>query len=401
MVAKLATLPDLQNPFFRQHQQRSGATCVIDGREVLNFGSYDYLGLNSDPRPAAAAKAAIDQYGVSASAARLVSGERPVHRRLEQALAKHYEVEDALCFVSGHATNVSTIATLVGKGDLVIHDALVHNSAHVGTALSMASRRSFPRNDFDALEQLLIDTAGNYRASLVIVEGHYSMDGDIPDLTRLVDLTRKYGFWLMVDEAHGLGCIGATGKGVREVYGIAGTEVDIWMGTLGKTLASTGGYIAGSAALIDILKYEAPGSVYSVALAPALAAAAEISLGLLEAEPERVARLQSLGSFFLEHARAHGLDVGSSVGSSIIPVMVGSSPLAIAASNRLLALGVNVLPIVFPAVPMNQARLRFFLSSQHEEEHLRHAISCTARVLEELKASGTEDLLQTLADQLS
>jgi 8-amino-7-oxononanoate synthase len=401
ILRQVEAFHDLGDPTFRQHEAHPGPTSVIDGREVLNFGSYDYLGLNADPRPAEAAKAAIDRYGVSASASRLTAGERPVHRALEAALARHYEVEDALSFVSGHATNVSVIATLTGKEDLVIHDAYIHNSAFVGAVLSGASRRSFRHNDLDALETLLIENAGRYRATLVVVEGHYSMDGDIPDLARLVDLRNRYGFWLMVDEAHGLGCIGPTGKGVREVYGIAGTEVDIWMGTLSKTLGSTGGYVAGSAVLIDILKYEAPGSVYSVALAPALAAAAECSLHILATEPERVARLQARGRFFLERAQAAGLDVGASVGSSIIPVMIGNSAVAIAASKQLLERGVNVLPIAFPGVPMNAARLRFFITSEHSEAQIQTAIDCTVSVFDDLSASGLDARMQALGANLT
>jgi 8-amino-7-oxononanoate synthase len=401
MLRQVASLQDLGDPTFRQHEGHPGPTSVIDGREVLNFGSYDYIGLNADPRPAEAAKAAIDRYGVSASASRLTAGERPIHRALEKALAQHYGVEDALSFVSGHATNVSVIATLTGKDDLVIHDAFIHNSAFVGATLSGASRRSFRHNDLDALEALLIENAGRYRATLVVVEGHYSMDGDIPDLARLVALRNKYGFWLMVDEAHGLGCIGPTGKGVREVFGIAGTDVDIWMGTLSKTLGSTGGYVAGSAVLIDILKYEAPGSVYSVALAPALAAAAECALRIMAAEPERVARLQARGRFFLDRARQAGLDTGDSVGSSIIPVIIGNSAVAVVASERLLAQGVNALPIAFPGVPMNAARLRFFITSEHSEEQIQTAIDATVSVLAALRESGFAARMQELGDNLT
>lgn len=398
VLLQAAGMLDIPDPYFRLHEGRAGALTQIAGREILNFGSYDYLGLNADPRPAAAAKAVIDRHGVSASASRLTAGDRPAHRALERALAKHYDVEDALCFVSGHATNISVLTTLLGKGDLVIHDAFIHNSTSVGATYSGASRRSFPHNDLDALEQLLSDTAGRYRATLVVVEGHYSMDGDIPDLARLIRLKQTYGFWLMVDEAHGLGCIGPTGKGVREVYDVAGADVDIWMGTLSKSLGSTGGYIAGSATLIDILKFEAPGSVYSVALAPALAAAAECSLGILAAEPERVARLQSLGQLFLDCARQHGLDTGKTVGASIIPVIVGSSVLATAASGKLLEEGINVLPVAFPGVPMNEARLRFFISCLHDEDQIRHAVAKTAEVLRVLHEGGLDARVQRLLE---
>lgn len=375
------------DPTFRQIDGRPGIISRMGGQDVLNFGSYDYLGLNHDPRPAQAAKEAIDLYGVSASASRLTAGQRPIHRTLEKALAAHYGVEEALTFVSGHATNVSVISTLVQKDDLIIYDAYIHNSASVGAALSTASRRSFAHNDMDALEALLEDNAGQYRATLVVVEGHYSMDGDIPDLPRLLALKARFGFWLMVDEAHSLGCIGATGKGLREVYGVAGSEIDIWMGTLSKTLGSTGGYVAGNAALIDIIKYEAPGSVYSVALAPALAAAAACALAILEAEPERVARLHARGKFFLDCAAQHGLDTGSSIGSSIVPVIIGKSAIAVALSMQLQERNINALPIAFPGVPMNAARLRFFLTSDHTEAQISHALSETASLLAGLRAS--------------
>ena len=227
------------------------------------------------------------------------------------------------------------------------------------------------------------------------------MDGDIPDLARLVDLKKQYGFWLMVDEAHGLGCIGATGKGVREVYDIEGTAVDVWMGTLSKSLGSTGGYIAGSAALIDIMKYEAPGSVYSVALAPNLAAAALTALEILDKEPERVTRLHENGAFFKKTAQKAGLDTGLSIGSSIVPVIVGHSALAMAASEALLARGFNVLPIVFPGVPMNQARLRFFISSEHTQEQMSAAIKATVEILDDLKSGPLETLVQNAINEIS
>ena len=257
-LRQISKLHDLGDPSFRQHDGHPGAMSSIGGRDVINFGSYDYIGLNADPRPAVAAKAAIDTYGVSASASRLTAGERPIHRELEGRLAAHYGVEDALTFVSGHATNVSAVATLVGKDDLVIYDSYIHNSASVGATLSGATRRSFPHNDMDALETILAETAGRYRYTLVMVEGHYSMDGDIPELPRVLDLKKRFGFWLLVDEAHGLGCIGKTGGGMREYYGLTGTEVDVWMGTLSKSLGSTGGYLAGSAAMIDAMKYRPP-----------------------------------------------------------------------------------------------------------------------------------------------
>ncbi|MFM8678888.1 MAG: aminotransferase class I/II-fold pyridoxal phosphate-dependent enzyme, partial [Alphaproteobacteria bacterium] len=227
----------VENPFFRVHEGVAGATSRIGGREYVNFSSYNYLGLAGHPAVLKAAKDAIDRYGMSASASRLVAGERPVHRELEAELADFYGVEDCVAFVSGHATNVSTIGYLFGPRDLVVHDSLIHDSAMQGIRLSGATRRSFPHNDIAALDLLLAEIRGQFERVLVVVEGLYSMDGDTPDLPALVDVKRRHKAFLMVDEAHGLGVLGATGRGIAERHGVAGPDVDIWRGTLSKTLA--------------------------------------------------------------------------------------------------------------------------------------------------------------------
>jgi len=383
----------IENPFFRNHDGRASATTRIDGVELINFASYDYLGLNADPRPAAAAKAAIDQYGLSPSASRLVAGERPVHGALEAALAAHYQTDSAVVFVSGHATNVSTIGELMDERDLILHDGLIHNSILVGAQLSGASRRAFRHNDMDALEDLLRQNRGRYQNALIAVEGLYSMDGDIAPLQRLVALKEQYGCWLLVDEAHALGCVGPTGKGSFEACGIDPGAVDIWMGTLSKTLAATGGYIAGSAALVEILKGQASGFVYSVGLSPPLAAAAKTALDILKEEPDRVARLQENARLFLDLAGASGLDTGTAEASSVMPVMIGNSLLAGKLCERLFARGLNVLPIVYPAVPMQAARLRFFITSAHSAAHIRTAVSATAEELARLRDEGFAAIL--------
>ena len=375
----------IENPFYRSHAGRASNKTVVGGAEVINFASYDYLGLNSDPRPVAAAHAALDHYGISPSASRLVAGERPVHAELEAALARHYRTAAAIAFVSGHATNVATIGELMGEGDLILHDAYIHNSVQVGARLSGAARRSFAHNDMAALDALLSEHRSRARNALIVVEGLYSMDGDTPPLAELVALKRKHGCWLMVDEAHALGCVGPTGRGSFEAAGIAPSEVDIWMGTLSKTLASTGGYICGSSALIDILKSNASGFVYSVGLAPALAAAATVALGIVESEPERVERLQANTALFLSLAAKAGLDTGVAGPFAVVPVMVGDSLLATKLSECILARGVNALPIIFPAVPMQSARLRFFISSMHDETDIRTAVEVTRQELARLR----------------
>jgi 8-amino-7-oxononanoate synthase len=364
----------ISDPFYRSHDARAGSETWMEGGRYINFASYDYLGLNQHPAVAAAAKAAIERFGTSVSASRIVAGERPLHRALETALADFYGVESAVAFVSGHATNVSTIGTLMSPDDLIVHDELVHNSVIVGAKLSRATVHTFRHNDPGALERVLADHRHLHKRALIVVEGLYSMDGDVADLPRLIDLKENYDAWLMVDEAHSLGVLGANGRGVAEHFGIDPHRIDVWMGTLSKTLASCGGYIAGKQELIDILKYQAPGLVYSVGLSPPLAAAARAALHVVETEPERIARLQRNGKLFLSLAKAAGLDTATSEGHSIVSVIVGDLLNAGKLSQRLLDRGLNVLPIIYPAVPVKASRFRFFITSEHSPTQIRNAV---------------------------
>lgn len=378
----------IDNPFFVLHESCAADTTMIDGREFYNFATYNYLDMNGDPRVREAAADAMARYGVSASASRVVSGERPPHRDLESELARVHGTEDAVVFVSGHATNVSTIATLVGPKDLVLHDRLIHNSQLQGARLSGASRRSFPHNDMDALEALLAEERPRHQKILICVEGLYSMDGDLAPLPRLIALKKRYKALLMVDEAHATGVVGATGGGVGEHFGVDGQDVDIWMGTLSKTLCGCGGFIAGSRALIDILKFNAPGFVYSVGMPPGIAAACRKALEIMQAEPERVGKLQDNGRAFLEMCRARGLDTGTSDGYCVVPVIVGRSVLTAQLANALFARGVNVQPIIYPAVEEKAARLRFFISSAHDRAQLEHTADLIAEELTRLRAQS-------------
>lgn len=385
--AAMADAIGLRSPFFLEHQTRAGATTVIDGVVKDNFSSYDYLGFNGHPRVSRAAEEAIGRFGTSVSASRLVAGERPLHRALETAIARHYAAEDCVVFVSGHATNVGTIGALMGPRDLIVHDAFAHNSILVGAGLSRAERRSFPHNDLAALDALLGRLRNRYERALIVVEGLYSMDGDFPDLAELVAIKRRHGAWLMVDEAHALGVVGRAGRGLFEECGVDPGEVDIWMGTLSKTLAACGGYVAGCKPLVDFIKYSAGAFVYSVGLSPPVAAAAAESMKLLGEEPERVARLRANGRLFVETARAAGLDVGTSAGLAVVPVIVGDSLLAVALSQRLAARGINVQPIIHPAVPERSSRLRFFITCEHTPEQIARAIDATRRELAHLGSS--------------
>ncbi len=358
------------NPFFRLHEGIAGATTDIGGQTYINYASYNYLGLSGDPRVSQAAKAAVDQYGTSVSASRLVSGERPVHRQLEAAIADTYGVDDAVVMVSGHATNVTTIGYLFGANDLILHDELIHNSSMVGAQLSGAKRLSFPHNDYAALDKLLTENRRHYERVLIVLEGLYSMDGDYPDLPEFIAIKRKHKAFLMVDEAHSLGVLGATGLGIREHFGIDGKDVDIWMGTLSKSLAGCGGFIAGESALVEHLKFLAPGFLYSVGMPPQVAAPALAALHIFKQEPERVQRLQALSQYFLNKAKALGIDTGHSQGVAIIAAITGSSLSAVRMSEALFQKGINVQPILYPAVPEKSARLRFFISCGHTEEQI-------------------------------
>ena len=374
----------IANPFFKLHEGIAGATTRIGGQEYINYASYNYLGLSGDTRVSDAAKKAIDQYGTSVSASRAVSGERSVHRELERAIAKVYGVDDTIVFVSGHAANVTTIGYLFGPKDLVLHDEFIHNSVLQGILLSGAKRLSFPHNDPDALNQLLNQQRPHFERVLIVLEGIYSMDGDYPDLPRFVEIKRRHKAFLMVDEAHSFGVMGNNGLGIREHFDIQGGDVDIWMGTLSKSLAGCGGYIAGETALVEHLKFLAPGFLYSVGMSPPVAAASLAALQCMLSEPERVATLQARGQFFLNLTKAAGINTGTSTGLAVIPAIVGSSIKAARLSAALFQKGINAQPILYPAVPEKSARLRFFISCEHSEAQIQKTVQILTDELKNL-----------------
>jgi 8-amino-7-oxononanoate synthase len=373
-------------PYFKSFSSKPEDTISCDGNEYINFGTYNYLNLCGHDEVNRAVKNAVDQYGTSAASSRLVSGERDVHQELERALADLYEVEDAVVFVSGHATNVTVVGHLFSANDLIIYDSLIHDSIRQGALLSGAKHISFPHNDLEALDVLLSEKRCSYERVIVIVEGLYSMDGDFPDLDRLVELKEKHKTFLMVDEAHSLGVLGKSGRGLREHFSLKNSSsVDLWMGTLSKTLSGCGGYICGSKKLVEYLRYFAPGFVYSVGLSPPLAAAALKAIELMNREPERVSSLQKNSQLMLSLAKEHGLDTGYAHGYAIVPIIVKNSLLAMRLCNALLAEGVVAQSIVYPAVSENDSRIRFIISSAHSKEQIKKAIKLTVRMLGELR----------------
>jgi 8-amino-7-oxononanoate synthase/acyl carrier protein len=372
------------NPYFCVHEGVTRGTALIGGREFISFTTYNYIGMSGDPEVSAASKAAIDKYGTSVSASRLVSGEKPVHRELEQAIAKFIGAEDALVFVGGHSTNETTVGHLFKPGDLILHDSLDHNSIIQGSMLSGARRRPFPHNDWQAADEILSEIRPEYRKAVIIIEGTYSMDGDFPDLPRFIEVKKKHKALLMVDEAHSSGVLGATGRGVVEHFGCDPRDVDIHMATLSKSFGSCGGYIAGTKELVEYLKYTAPGFVFSCGLPPGAAAASLASLRILEREPQRVTNLRKNAELFLTLCKERGINTGLAGGTAVVPVITGNSIHALQLSRALFQRGINVQPILYPAVEEEKARLRFFITTNHTEEQIRHTVNCVAEELAQL-----------------
>ena len=376
----------MENPLFACHERAAKATTLINGKEYINFSTYDYLDINTHPEISRVVAETAAVFGTSAGASRLVGGERPPHRELELAIADLYEVEDCIVYVSGHATNVSTIGFLLGPRDIIFHDALAHNSLVQGAVLSKAARFSYAHNDCDDLEKKLAAQRHKHKHALIITEGLFSMDGNIPDLPRIIELKKKYDCMLLVDEAHSFGVLGKTGRGAREYFGINPADVDMWMSTLSKSLCGCGGFIAGSRELISFLKYGSPGFVYSVGMPPVIAVACRKALEIMLREPERVQKLQRISQYFLQYARERQLDTGAAQGYAVVPVIIGASMVTGFLSQQLRKRGIYVMPISYPAVKEGTARLRFFISAAHTEEHVRQALDAVIEEIPEAQA---------------
>ncbi|HUG67382.1 MAG TPA: aminotransferase class I/II-fold pyridoxal phosphate-dependent enzyme [Pirellulaceae bacterium] len=382
--ATLLSFTGIPNPYFTRHEGITNDRTIIDGRELISWSSYNYLGMSGDPAVTASACEATTKFGTSVSASRLVSGEKTIHRELEQGIANFLGVDDAMVFVGGHSTNETTIGHLFGPGDMILHDALAHNSIMQGAILSGARRRGFDHNDWQQLDSILEEIRYEYRRVLVVIEGVYSMDGDYPDLPKFVEVKQRHKTFLMVDEAHSIGTMGAHGRGISEHFGVDARAVDIWMGTLSKSFGTCGGYIAGCKELIEYLKYTAPGFVYSVGLSPPNCAAALASLRILQNEPQRVARVQANSKLFLKLAKAAGLNTGFSNDTPVVPVIIGNSLNALRLSRALFEDGINVQPILYPAVEEKAARLRFFITSMHTDDQIHRTVDAVARCLGEI-----------------
>jgi glycine C-acetyltransferase len=347
--------------------------------QLINLSSYNYLGLSSRPEVVAAAKAALDRYGLGAAGSPILSGTMDVHVELEEAIARFKGTEAAMVFPTGYSTNVGMISGLMRPGDWVIADQNAHASIVDGAILSKAEVRFFRHNSPEQLERRLKQAAG--RRTLVAIEGVYSMDGDVCRLPELVAVAKRYGARILLDEAHSAFVYGANGRGVAELYGLE-DEVDISIGTFSKALGGQGGYVAGSRALYNYLKGFARSRVFSCALAPVVAAGVLRSLELAQAEPELRDRLWANVSHMRARLEEAGVDVGEST-SQIIPIMVRNDRRVFEICHKLLREGVYLQPVIYPAVAKHRSRFRVSISAAHTIDQLDQGASILVHVLRE------------------
>ncbi len=355
-----------------------GAWLVVDGKRVLNFCSNNYLGMANNPRLVAAAKQALDTYGVGPGAVRTIAGTMDLHLELERRLAAFKGVEAAITFQSGFTANLAAIAALVTKDDIIFSDELNHASIIDGCRLSGAPTIRFAHANPADLERVIVEHQGTYRRALCITDGVFSMDGDIAPLDKIYEITSKHGIMLMVDDAHGEGVMGKGGRGIVDHFHLHG-KVDIEVGTLSKAFGVVGGLVAGKAVIVDWLRQRGRPFLFSSAVTPPDVAATIAAVDLLEESTELVDRLWSNARYFKDEMKRLGFDTGQSV-TPITPVMLGEAPLAQQFSRELFEEGVFAMPLGFPTVPRGKARIRVMISAVHAQADLDQALEKFAKV---------------------
>ncbi len=373
MAERANGLKDAGLYFYNQpiSELRGGARVMVNGREMGMYASYSYLGLVGHPRINAAAKAAIDKYGTGTHGVRTLAGSLSIHHELEETIAAFKHAEAAVTYTSGYVTNLTAVSTLLGREDYVICDKLNHASIVDGCLMSGSKFLRFIHNDMDALETRLQQVPEG-SAKLVVVDAVFSMDGDIINFPKVVELCQKYNAWLMVDEAHSVGVLGKTGRGIEEHFGLPGS-VDIKMGTLSKTIPSVGGYIAGKKDVIDYLRHASRAYIFSAALPPAQAAAANEAFKVILDEPWRIEKLNANSQQFISGLKQRGFDTMSTE-TAIVPVLCGTDEAGYMLTRLCQLQDLFVLPVVSPAVPVGLARLRATVTAAHEPDEIEHAM---------------------------
>ncbi len=361
-------------------ERRRPGTVAIDGREVVDFASNDYLGLAADERLRDAVRQALHDTALGAAAARLIAGNHPLHAALERDLAAFKGSAAAVLFSSGYAANIGAIPALVGRRDAVYGDALNHASLIDGCRLSGAEFRSFPHCDVDALAALLDADRGRYRRRMIVVDGVFSMDGDLAPLGQLVPLAQSANAWLYIDDAHATGVLGAHGRGSAEHWGVEG-EIDVVMGTLGKALGTVGAFVCGSRSLVDYLTNRARAFVYTTGTPPALAAAASVAVHIAHTEEWRRDRLRSNARRVRAGLHALDLSVPGPPDGHIVPIAVGDATRVVRLGTALRERGFLVGAVRPPTVPLGGSRLRLSLSAAHTEAQIDGVLGALSETL--------------------
>lgn len=360
--------------FYNQpvEEMLGGAKVRVNGRVMGMYASYSYLGLVGHPRINEAAKKAVDKFGTGTNGVRTLAGTLTIHNELEETISNFKHTESAITYTSGYVTNLTVISTLMGRGDYVFSDKINHASIVDGCLMSGAEFRRFRHNDMAHLEGLLKNAPADV-SKLVIADSVFSMDGDIIDLPTMVNLCHKYNAWLMIDEAHSVGVLGKTGRGIEEHFGMDSNTIDIKMGTLSKTIPSVGGYVAGKKELIDFLRHGSRAYIFSAALPPAQAAAANEAFKVILDEPERIERLNQNTKQFIGGLKSMGFDTLLTE-TAIVPVLCGTDDKAFELTKRCQEQDVFVLPVVSPAVQEGLSRLRATVTAAHEPAEIERAM---------------------------
>ena len=369
-------------PYFRAITSKQGTEVEMAGQKVLMFGSNAYTGLTGDERIINAAKEALDKYGSGCAGSRFLNGTLDLHVQLEKELAEFEGKEDCLCFSTGFSVNAGVLAVVVGRGDYIICDDRDHASIVDGRRLSFAKQLHYKHNDMEDLENIL-KTLPKEAVKLIVVDGVFSMEGDLCKLPEIVELKHKYNCSIMVDEAHGVGVFGREGRGVCDHFGLT-DEVDLIMGTFSKSLASIGGFIAGDADTINFIRHTCRTYIFSASDTPGATAAAMEALHILKSEPERLEALWKVTKYALRRFREEGFEIGDTE-SPIIPLYVHDIDKTFLVTKMAFDAGVFINPVIPPACAPQDTLVRFALMASHTEEQVERGVQALTKIFKELE----------------
>lgn len=378
-------------PYFRAIQSDQDTVVLMDGKKVLMFGSNSYLGLTNHPKIKEASKKAIDKYGSGCAGSRFLNGTLDIHIELENRLAKLVKKDAALCYSTGFQVNLGVVSCLTDRNDYLILDELDHASIIEGSRLSFSKVLKYAHNDMDSLESKL-KICDPDRIKLIVVDGIFSMEGDIVKLPEIVNLADKYNASIMVDDAHSIGVIGENGSGTASHFGLT-NKVDLIMGTFSKSLASLGGFIAGDSEVINYLKHNSRTLIFSASMTPAAVASVLAAIEIMESEPERIQHLWDVTNFAMKGFRDLGFSTGKAE-TPIIPLFIHDDIKALQMTKMLLEEGVFVNPVVSPAVPKEDSMIRFSLMATHTFAQVEEAIDKIGKVARKLGVLSSSEVMQ-------